>query len=298
VTPAHSWPSDQTTWSESAQADLKPKIIIFGIFLADLYAHELYRQDHKIRLQEKAFRVLEMLLRRPGEIVTRSELQEALWSRDTFVDFDQNLKTAVWRVRVALGDSAASPRYIETLGSRGYRFIAPVYRPNRWPSSLSLAGKIRLAVLPFDHPLDDADLDESFSDGMTDAAISRLGCLCPRQLGVIARTSVMRYKRTEKTIAQIAQELDVDYVLEGGMRRTGKRVQFSVRLIQASDQTLVWTATYERELANNALALQHTVALGISRSPAIAALFSAELREDVVGLLAESSSRKEKHERA
>jgi TolB-like protein len=258
-----------------------PKIIQFGVFTVDSYAHELYKGDRKIKLQQKPFQVLEMLLQRAGEVVTRNEFCQSLWSPDTFVDFDHNLKTAVRRVRAALGDSADSPRYIETLPGRGYRFIAPVQRLNRWPSATDLPRKVRLAVLPFDHPHDDADLDEFFSDGMTDAAISQLGCLCPRQLGVIARTSVMHYKHTEKTIGQIGQELDVDYVLEGGIRRAGSLVRIGVRLVQVSDETLVWAGSYDRELANNAVAIQHSVALSISRSPDIVALLTADRQEDI-----------------
>lgn len=258
-----------------------PRLVHFGAFTVDLHAHELYKSGRKIKLQEKPFRVLEMLLERAGDVVTRAELSKTLWSPDIFVDFDHNLKTAVRRLRAALGDSAHSPRYVETLASRGYRFIAPVRKLNRGSrmEERGLAGKIRLAVLPFDYPPRDDDLDEFFSDGMTDAVISELGCLRPDQLGVIARTSVMRYKRTEKTIGQIGQELDVDYILEGGIRRAGSLVQISFRLVQVSDETLVWAGTFDQELTNNAVPIQHSAAVSIARSPGIAALIAAD-RQD------------------
>lgn len=79
-----------------------------------------------IRLQEQPFRVLEMLLKHAGEVVSRDELRQHWWPGDTFVDFDNGLNAAVNRLREALGDSAENPRYIETLARRGYRFIAPV----------------------------------------------------------------------------------------------------------------------------------------------------------------------------
>lgn len=98
----------------------------FSVFEADLSAGELRRNGAKVKLQNQPFQILSMLLERPGEIVTREELQSRLWSADTFVDFDNGLNSAIRRLRDALGDSAESPTYVETLGRRGYRFIFPV----------------------------------------------------------------------------------------------------------------------------------------------------------------------------
>src|SRR4029078_10805312 len=80
----------------------------------------------KISLQDQPFRLLALLLERAGEVVTREELRDKLWPADTFVDFDHSLNTAVRKLREALGDSAETPRYVETLARRGYRFVAPV----------------------------------------------------------------------------------------------------------------------------------------------------------------------------
>jgi cholera toxin transcriptional activator len=102
------------------------KIVRFGVFEIDLSAAELRKNGTKIRLQEQPFRVLALLLERAGEVVTRDELRQNLWPADTFVDFDHSLNTAINKLREALGDSASSPRYIETLARRGYRFIPPV----------------------------------------------------------------------------------------------------------------------------------------------------------------------------
>jgi len=102
-------------------------VIRFGIFEADLRAGELRRNGSRIRLQDQPFQVLARLLAKPGELVTREELQSQLWPADTFVDFEHGLNAAVKRLRDALGDSADNPRFIETLSRRGYRFIAPVY---------------------------------------------------------------------------------------------------------------------------------------------------------------------------
>lgn len=102
------------------------KVARFGLFELDLSAGELRKSGVKLRLQGQPFQVLALLLERAGEVVTREELQQKLWPSDTFVDFDHSLNTAINKVREALGDSASSPRYVETLARRGYRFIAPV----------------------------------------------------------------------------------------------------------------------------------------------------------------------------
>ncbi len=98
----------------------------FGIFEVDQRAGELRRNGARVKLQEQPFQVLALLLERPGEVVTREELQSRLWPADTFVDFDHSLNAAVRRLRDALGDSAENPRFVETVARRGYRFLAPV----------------------------------------------------------------------------------------------------------------------------------------------------------------------------
>src|ERR1700742_5259809 len=100
--------------------------VTFGLFEADLQSGELWKAGRRIKIQSQPFKVLSALVERPGEIVTREELQLRLWGKDTIVDFDHSLGTAINKIREALGDSADSPRYIETLAKRGYRFIAPV----------------------------------------------------------------------------------------------------------------------------------------------------------------------------
>ena len=102
------------------------RIVRFSVFELDLAAGELRKNGAKLRLQEQPFQVLALLLERAGDVVTREEMRQKLWPADTFVDFDHSLNTAVNKLRETLGDSASSPRFIETLARRGYRFIAPV----------------------------------------------------------------------------------------------------------------------------------------------------------------------------
>src|SRR3984885_7969564 len=108
-----------------------------GLFEVDLGSGEVHKNGRKIPLQEQPFRVLAMLLERPGEIVTRDELQASLWPADTFVGFDEGINTAIRKLRVAFGDSADNPCFIETIPRRGYRFIAPGHVAIAEPAPLS-----------------------------------------------------------------------------------------------------------------------------------------------------------------
>src|SRR5579864_763949 len=101
-------------------------IFRFGIYEADPDSGELRKSGLRLRLQEQPFQVLLVLLQRPSEVISREELRQKLWRADTFVDFDHSLNTVINKLREALSDSAANPRFIETLARRGYRFLAPV----------------------------------------------------------------------------------------------------------------------------------------------------------------------------
>jgi len=286
-----------------------------GLFEVDLGSAEVHREGRKVPLQEQPFRVLAMLLEHPGEMVSREELQARLWPSDTYVGFDESLNTAIRKLRVAFGDSAENPRFIETLPRRGYRLIAPVaegvegafqssqtaavavataavprHRQGRgywrllvWPAAallLILAGvaytarrhsppksaaqkRVMLAVLPFQNMSNDPG-QEYFSDGLTEETITDLGQLSPAQLGVIARTSAMAYKHTDKTVSQIGHELGVDYILEGSVRREGGEARVSAQLIRVSDQTHLWAQNYEREL-HDLLQIENELGKAIAR---------------------------------
>src|SRR5580704_13421983 len=121
----------------------------FGVFELDLRAGELRKHGIRVRLQEQPFQVLAMLLEHPGEVVNREELQKKLWPADTFVDFDHGLNKAVSKIREALGDSAESPRFVETVSRRGYRFLADVKVAEEAP-----VRSPELATLP--HPVAEA----------------------------------------------------------------------------------------------------------------------------------------------
>jgi TolB-like protein/DNA-binding winged helix-turn-helix (wHTH) protein/Tfp pilus assembly protein PilF len=282
-----------------------PPVARFADFEVDARSGELRKNGRRIRLPEQSFQILALLLERAGDLVTREELQQRLWPAGTFVDFDAGLNNAMRKLREALADPAESPRYIETLPRRGYRFIAPVVArpvpaveptaapaPARRPRrplvpvamaallgaalmALALSGMrdrwrrrsapvtiASLAVLPFENLTGDVGQDY-FVDGMTDAVITKLAQV--RSLRVISRTSVMPYKRTDKSLPRIAQELEVDAVVEGTVTRSGGRVRVTAQLLQAATDRHLWARSYEREL-RDVLALQAELAGAIAQA--------------------------------
>ncbi len=280
-----------------SHADAVRRVVRFGPYEADLCACELRKGGTRLKLQEQPFRVLMVLLEHPGELVSREELRTTLWSSDTFVDFDNSLNTDINKLREALGDSAAHPRYVETIPRRGYRFVAPVEAvaapaPARWWNSrfLGIAGLAvlvavigvsiallmrrgnsaatplakayaALAVLPLENLSHDPE-QEYFADGMTDELITSLAKL--RSLRVISRTSVMQYKGARKGLKDLAGELKVDFVVEGSVFREGDRVRINTKLIHAASDSSMWAEQYDRDLRDKML-LQNDVARDIAR---------------------------------
>lgn len=266
-------------------------VIRFDRFTLDAQSGELRRDGEVVPLAPQPFRLLYTLASRPGELVTREELQQQVWGDGTFVDFERGLNFCVLQARTALGDDAKQPAFIETLPRRGYRFVAPVDSPpvaavprrrRRLPWLLAAAallvvalvaalqrneelppGKTMIAVLPFDELSSTGD--EFFADGMTEELITHLGALQPRRLGVIARTSIRRYRGTKKSIQDIGRELGVTHVVEGSVRREGDRMRVTAQLINARDQTHIWAESFDRRGAG-ALAIQRDVAERIAHA--------------------------------
>ncbi|HEX6772688.1 MAG TPA: winged helix-turn-helix domain-containing protein [Acidobacteriaceae bacterium] len=225
-----------------------PHRIRFGIFEVDMRSGEVLRRGHRIELQEQPFQALVMLLERPGEPVSREELSRRLWPRNTFVDFERGLNKAINKLRSALKDSAEKPRYIETLPQRGYRFIAPIEPLVQVGNHFRLQNSTEiesLAVLPLQNLSGDPG-QEYFSDGMTEELISAVAQIAP--LRVISRTSVMAYKGSGKSVAEIARDLNVDAVVEGSVVRSNQKVRVIAQLILAREDRHLWAGRYERDL--------------------------------------------------
>ncbi len=274
-------------------------LVRFDLFVLDLRSGELRKSGVPLKLPPQPFKLLALLASRAGQVVTREEIRRLLWGEDTFVDFEQGVNHCIRDIRMALGDDADRPRYVETLPRRGYRFIAAVepvapkvpmeaargrgHGPRAlaagaallllgggyfawWslrPSAVEPGRRLMLAVLPFENLSGDPD-DEYLSDGLTEDMITQLGRLDPERLGVIARTSSMRYKGAGKSVEEIGRELRVDYLLEGSVRRSGERLRISAQLIQVRDETHLWADHYDREL-RDVLAVQGEVAQAVAR---------------------------------
>ena len=202
----------------------------FGAFEVDLEGRRLLRKGLPIALREQSFQVLAALMERPGEIVTREELRRRLWPSDTFVDFEVGLNSAVSRLRDALGDSANSPSFIETIPKRGYRFAVPI--PKR-PA---------VAVMPFANQTADPK-DEYFSDGLADELIRVLSRF--EGLRVAARSAVSRFKGQPWDIKQVGRELGVEAVLEGSVWRSGNKIRITVGLVGVKDGFNIWTQRFD-----------------------------------------------------
>src|SRR5438132_3834285 len=151
-------------WGLALMEDFRPShgTVRFAAFELDSRASELRKQGTKIKLQEQPFQILQVLLQRPGEIVTREELQQKIWPSDTFVDFDHGLYNAIKRLREALGDSAETPRFVETLSRRGYRFVGKI--------ECDVSQMRSLGVMPLENLSRDPE-QEYFAGGMTEALI-------------------------------------------------------------------------------------------------------------------------------
>lgn len=228
-------------------------VLRFADFEADLAEQELRRKGVRVPLELQPFRLLALLLERRGTTVTRDELRRALWPDNTFVDFENGLNTAIRKIRRALGDSAATPRFVETLPRRGYRFVLTSPAADNPIDSI--------AVLPFENLSGDPE-QEYFSDGLTDALITHLAKV--RALKVISRTSVMQYKGARKPLPKIADELGVEAVLEGSVQKEGNRVRVSAQLIEAASDRHLWAESYDRSI-ESVLKLQSEVARTVTR---------------------------------
>ncbi len=334
-------------------------------FELDLCPRRLRRGSHVLKLERIPLEILILLLERRGEIVSRDEIVARIWGNDVFLDTDNSIRGAIRKVRQALKDDPETPRFIQTVTGRGYRFIAPIIspeeehtteppkpeasivptgtrsfvsEPDSWlqgrslglvdqeqertagqlPGTETARGQVRrrartwlfvglaslavvsilslfafwgwrtsrapavsqrktvLAVLPFDNLSRDPD-QEFFSEGLTEEMIAQVGKLNRDRLRVVARSSVAKYKRSTLAAREIGKELNADYLVQGSVRRSSDRVRITVQLIQARDQTDVWTESYDREL-KDVLTVQDSVVRSIASEIHIALTEEQEKR--------------------
>jgi len=260
----------------------------FGEFRLNLQTGELCHDgDKPASMPEQPFQILAMLLARPGSLVTREEIRSALWPNGTVVEFEHSINAAINRLRQILGDAPESPRFVETIPRRGYRFVGSLdtadpaiaaeqndqgnRRGVRYVLALAAlvviaAGALwfasfrnrsaqpgspvhirSLAVLPLENLSGDASRNY-FVDGITDELTTELAK--HSDLRVISRTSAVLYGGTHKPVPQIARELQVDGVVEGSVTLERDRVHIRIQLIDGARDQHVWAATYERSVSD------------------------------------------------
>jgi adenylate cyclase len=226
-------------------------LIRFAGFELDKQAGELRKDGNRIRLQDQPLQILYMLLEVPGRVVSREELRHKIWPSDTFVDFDHGINNAIKRLREGLGDTAETPRFIETLPRRGYRFLCKI---------ASAAVEASIAVLPFVNLTADPE-NEFFCDGTTEEIINALSHI--KNLHVVARTSSFAFKGQYVDLRTLGQQLNVRTVLEGSIRRSGDRLRITAQLVNAADGYHLWSEKYDREM-KDVFAVQEEIANSIA----------------------------------
>jgi TolB-like protein len=224
-------------------------VVRFGVFEFDLKSGELLKQGRRVRLSGQPAEILALLLRRPGELVTREELQQALWPADTHVNFEQSLNAAVKRLRHALGDSPEKALFIETMARRGYRFIAPASAPGQsaLPSTQPVHAVNSIAVLPFENATADPDADY-LVDGLAEAIINALSRL--PALRVLARSTVFRYRGKPVDCRAIGRKLSVSAVLSGRVSQRGDELMIGTELVEVQSGCLIWGEQFSRKLSD------------------------------------------------
>lgn len=204
----------------------------FGPYELDPESGTLRKHGTALRLREQAVQVLVALVERPGELVTRDELRRKLWNDGTVVDFDVGLNTAISRLRQVLNDPVGSPRFIQTVPKRGYRFIASV------PQQHSLA------VIPFVNQGADRE-GEYLAEGLTEELIR--ACWRIDGLRVAGRATVARFQKQPYDPIRAAKELGVDSILEGSVRRLIDRIRINVHLLNGENGFEIWTERFDAD---------------------------------------------------
>lgn len=250
----------------------------FGVFELDESAGELRRNGARVHLAPQPFQILKLLIDNAGEILHRDRIRQEIWN-GTSVDFDRSLNVAVAQIRSVLNDDAASPRFVQTIPRRGYRFLATVesaapaaggdpgmargsgrsWRPAAavWMALLVTAGvsagafrywqasgaPIRIAVLPFDKLSLDPP-DAAWADGVFDDLLTELGGIQPQRIEVIGRRSVHGVSASGPgSLRNIGKRLNVNYILESSVHREGRSLRVAARLVDAGTEALRWSAS-------------------------------------------------------
>lgn len=238
----------------------------FGVFEFDDDGNELRKNGRIVAIEPQPAKALALLLSRAGEIVTREELREVVWGRDTHVDFDRGLAYCVSQIRTALGDSGDNPRFVQTIPKQGFKFIAPISAgPHQVPApmpqvrtrraaywiaaavlvigvGLALAAlqnerpRIVIGVSIFDNETGNADYDRPVA-ALSDLVVERLTKLDPNRIAVIGNAAILRQPRNIRNLKAVAQNLKADYLLLGQLQTGETGLRFITHFIRLKDET-------------------------------------------------------------
>jgi DNA-binding winged helix-turn-helix (wHTH) protein/TolB-like protein len=242
----------------------------FGIFDFDAESGELRKNGRVVALEPQPSKALALLLAKGGELVSREELRDVVWGRDTHVDFDRGLAYCLSQIRAALGDSGDNPRFVQTIPKRGYKFIAPLAtnvgntdvegsegsRSSSGSKRIALLGSAFLAlalalflwrsgavnkphsviaVSVFDNETGDATHDRLVA-GLSDLVVEHLTQLGPGRIDVVGNAAILRQPRNLRNLKAVAANLKADYVLLGQLQRGETGLRFITHFIRLSDE--------------------------------------------------------------
>lgn len=274
--------------------------LCFGVFELDLQSGELRKAGRLIKVSPQPLRVLTLLAMR-NDVVTRDEIQKQIWSDATYVDFERGINHCISQIRSVLDDNTGTPRFVQTLPRRGYRFVAPVVQRDReqlpapQPSSsqksrtaplfasvaLCLIVVLTSSVFAWKRitternvqrprvplavlPFNNLSGDprqDYFAEGMTEALITQLGKFS--RLRVISKQSVMHFNGIDSPASEIARQLNVDEIVKGFVLQSNGKVRITAQLIDPALGTYIWTGSYEGDL-RDVLTIQNEVASAIA----------------------------------
>jgi TolB-like protein/Tfp pilus assembly protein PilF len=240
-------------------------LIRFGEFKLDEQTFELRRNDSLIRIQQQPARVLAFLLNHQGALVTRKQLQNAIWGDGTFVDFEQSLNFCIRQIRVTLNDQAEKPLFIETLPRLGYRFIGHAEKIRDCEPAMGLR-RIRIGVLPIEYL--GGPVEDYFALGLTEDMISALARIDPERLRVTVGPRSSGGSLSREQLDRLQREFDLDYLLRGSVRRSAEAVRITAQLLNLRDKGVLWSEVYDRP-SSDLLGVQEEVTRRVSQSLAL-----------------------------
>lgn len=229
------------------EAQMRSRLICFGNFELHLDSGELFKKGrHKVRLQRQPFEILAALLERPGEVVTREELKQRIWPADTFVDFNRGVNRAIKKIRDALNDSTARPRFIETFHRRGYRFIGSIEQRYAVTKTDRPEDNPSIGVLPFVSASGNAET-EYLGEGIAESITNSLSKLS--HLSVAPRTTMLRFRAPDLNPQEIGRESNVQNLLTGKVIQKAGAVRVQAELVSTVDGRQLWGKHYTHTLS-------------------------------------------------